>query len=148
MFFYASKVAHKLFLLKSVREIGILLVLVILTLFPASGCRKTPTMPETYPVHGKVIFPDGRPVSGGAVNFQPLTDTTIPTSGLIGTDGTFTLTSYRDGIRQPGVIAGPCRVIVTPSFDENQRMLFPVKIFAEPYTVKPGDNHFTLTVGK
>jgi hypothetical protein len=38
--------------------------------------------------------------------------------------------------------------MVTGPIDEKRGMLFPVKIFTEPYVVKPGDNQFTLIVEK
>jgi hypothetical protein len=118
-------------------------------LLPASGCgRKILPLPDTYPVSGKVVFSDGKPAPGGAVTFQSQADTTVSSNGIINSDGTFTISCFRDNQKKPGTIAGPHRVMVTGPIDEKRGMLFPVKIFTEPYVVKPGDNQFTLIVEK
>ena len=103
-------------------------------------------MPETYPVHGKVVFEGGQPVPAGTVTFQPQNNRTVSTSGVIGADGTFTLCSFKAGVRAPGAIAGPQRVTVTSLDKQMTSESFPPVIFPSPYTVQPGNNEFTLTV--
>jgi hypothetical protein len=122
------------------------LAIVASVLCMVCGCHKPAPLPETYPVHGRVVFANGKPAPGGAVTFQQMTDTSVASSGTIGPDGTFTITSFRDNQRQPGAVAGRHRVMVTPPIEPQRGMLFPVKIFSEPYVVKPGDNEFTLTI--
>ena len=115
----------------------------------ASGCSsKKPTLPETYPVRGKVVFQGGQPVPGGNVLFQPQNDTTVSTAGVIGPDGTFTLYSFKAGVRAAGAIAGPHRRDRYFPVDDHQRHLFPTIASPELFTVKAGENEFTLTVPK
>src|SRR5262245_9136078 len=64
--------------------------------------------PRFHPVRGIVVFPDGKPLSGGWVTFEPL-DSGVKTSavGDIQPDGTFQLTTARNG---DGAMAGRYRV--------------------------------------
>jgi hypothetical protein len=81
-----------------------------------TGCAKAPApLPKTYPVHGKVTYRDGAPVNAGMVQLQPEADTSVTTKGEIGRDGTYSLTTMRDGLRAEGAVAGPNRVTVFPS---------------------------------
>ena len=120
-----------------------LAALVGLVLFAPSGCSTKATLPEVYPVRGKVVFEGGQPVAGGSVTFQPQDDSAVSTSGVIGPDGTFSLFSFKAGVRAAGATAGPHRVIVyfaiatVPAFE-----------FPDPFVVKPGENDFTLTIPK
>lgn len=129
------------------RGTATLVALVASILFPTSGCQKKAALPDTYPVQGKVAFPDGQPVSGGGVMMQLLADTTISCTGVIGPDGTFTVTSFRDNVRRPGACAGQYRVMVTPPVgQEREAMPYPMTTFDKPYTIQQGENPLSLTV--
>jgi hypothetical protein len=113
-----------------------------LVLLAAAGCsREKPTLPETYPVHGKVVFQDGQSAAGGSVTFESETDATVSTVGTIDADGTFTLRSFKVGVRAPGAIAGPHRVTIVDKAAT-------IRSVPGVYVVKPGDNDFTLTIPK
>ena len=56
----------------------------------------------TYPVSGKVVFPDGSPAHVGTVEFRSR-EHGIQARGEIGIDGRFQLTTYKDG---DGAVAG------------------------------------------
>jgi hypothetical protein len=121
---------------------SLLAVLAGLVLLAAAGCSKEkPTLPETYPVHGKVVFQDGQPVAGGSITFESETDKTVSTVGTIDPDGTFTLRSFKVGVRSPGAIAGPHRVTIVDAAAT-------IRAVPGVYVVKPGENVFTLTIPK
>ena len=146
-------------------------VLLGVVLLCAAGCAKKPSLPQMHPVRGKVVFSDGKPVHGGSVWFKPQDDPHVTTRGKIEPDGTFTLSSFMAGGHGPGAIAGPHRVTVTVELEGRFReMVLPhstasggksgaaaspktTKVpetrtvtLPDMYTVKPGDNDFTLTV--
>lgn len=104
-----------------------------------AGCGKKPTLPTLHPVHGKVVTKDGKPANGGVVQFQSLTDSTVSASGVIGPDGTFSIASFKGGIRSQGAVEGDCRVMIILA-DQSFCTL------KKPCTVKPGDNEVKLVV--
>lgn len=112
------------------------------------GCREQKKqLPSTlHPVHGKVQFKSGKPVTNGIVCFQSREDTLISATGAISAEGTFTLSSFTDGDRKPGALPGRHRVIITPPNQGPGVSGFLATTLPEPLIVKPGDNEFTLTV--
>ncbi len=114
--------------------------------------------PKTYAVQGKVIYKDGTPLTDGQVVFEPV-DPTVKVSarGDIKPDGTFRLTTYKDG---DGAVEGKYRAVVLPPWPpevyENRPAPPPVidPRFQEfersglEFTVTPGKNNFTLVVEK
>jgi hypothetical protein len=64
-----------------------------------SGCGDSESGPSvtTYPVKGKVILPDGKPLSQGLVTFVPAKDEGRQASGKLESDGTFALTTRKEG---------------------------------------------------
>jgi hypothetical protein len=107
-----------------------------------AGCGKRPApLPTTYPVHGKATYRDGTPLAGGSVQFLPEADRSVTTNGEIGGDGTYRLTTMRDGLRAEGAVAGPNRVIVVTSPNTVTPIILPA-----PYNVASRDNEFNLTV--
>ena len=67
----------------------------------------------TYPVEGRVKFPDGKPLQGGIVQFQPIGDQEgkISSRGRIQQDGTYRMSTFE---AEDGTIAGEHRVLVVP----------------------------------
>jgi hypothetical protein len=65
-------------------------------------------------VEGKVVFPDGKPVTNGTIEFEPknpdLKD--MKARGEIQPDGSYRLTTVTEG---DGAVEGPHRVIVVVS---------------------------------
>jgi hypothetical protein len=98
----------------------------------------------TYPVKGKVVFKGGRPVtSGGRIEFQSTSDPQVKANGWIDdTNGSFSLTTYREGKSVEGAVAGPHRVVV--------ELRSPVSVVSlpNPYTVEPRDNELTIELPK
>ena len=77
----------------------------------ASGCGdggEGPHVAATLPVRGKVTY-KGRPLAGGVVRFEP-EDSGREAHGEIGPNGTFVLTTFRNG---DGAVSGVHRVAVT-----------------------------------
>ena len=101
--------------------------------------------PTTYPAGGKVVYPSGAPMSGGAVQFQPQPDASLSSFGEVGNDGRFSLFTIVDGKKIAGAVAGPHRVVVIPPLGADQSVQ-PATL-PDLYTVKPdGGNDFTLLV--
>ena len=128
------------------------MVLAALALFAAAGCGKKAELPPTHPVHGRVMFRGGDPVTAGIVCFQSQGDSAVSATGTIGPDGSFTLSSFIAGARAPGAVAGLHRVIVTPprnaaqSAGGGQMGTFRSATLPEPVSVQEGDNNLTLVI--
>ena len=94
-------------------------------------------------------------MTGGLVQFQPRSAPSVTTIGVIRNDGTYSLTTMRDGVRTDGAVAGPNRVLVTPAEEVGatqsdsrkimQQGTVPT-IYPAPYDVKPRDNEFNLII--
>jgi hypothetical protein len=84
--------------MKNFHLLSLFLVLVTLCCI---GCSKN------VGVHGKVTFPDGKPLDLGMVCFQ---GESFVYRGMIGTDGTFQMTTQKQG---DGVIPGTYQVFIT-----------------------------------
>ncbi len=95
---------------------------------------------KTFPVKGKVVFKGGKPVTDGRVQFQSTTDPQLKALGEIGSDGSFTLSTYVDGKVAPGAAPGPHKVTV-----ELERPAA-VVVLPASFTVKPEDNDFKIEI--
>jgi hypothetical protein len=128
-------------------RIGLPAIAVILAC--SIGCGKRPEpLPTTHPVHGVVKLKNGSLATGGIVQFCPDSDVTVLSSGTIGADGSFSITTSRPGVRGTGAVAGPNRVsVLVSSVKGPAGQELPISFaFSQPFVVKPGDNSFTLVV--
>jgi hypothetical protein len=115
----------------------------------ALGCPPGgPPPPKTYPVQGRVVFKDGQPMAGGAVEFRQA-DASAPSSTCeVGPDGTFSLSCVVGTKKVPGAVAGTFQVTVLPPQSADQSGGRPVQL-PKPYTVKEDDsNNFTITIDR
>ncbi len=114
----------------------------------AAGCGQSDSLPKltVYEVKGKVLLGDGKPLTNGWVYFVPKGDLTLTPSGVIGSDGSFSLTTGGSG---DGAPAGEYKVrIETPGFQPAQKSkkgIFPAKYTDEDssgliVTVRPEAN--------
>jgi hypothetical protein len=113
-----------------------------------TACQTTRAKrPKTYPVVGRVVFKNGEPLTGGAVEFQSLADSSLTTRAEIQWNGTFSVFTLVNNKKVPGAIEGQHRVSVVPPMPQNQviELLEPVRPIV---TVEPGDNDFTIEVEK
>jgi hypothetical protein len=123
--------------------------LVLAGLACVAGCGA-----RTYPVQGKLVWPDGSPVTGvagGSVIFES-TDQPLSARGEVMADGTFVLCTYKPG---DGVHPGRYRVAISQPLEEGKDGP-PSRIFLEKYenpkssgleaTVEPKPNDFTFTL--
>jgi hypothetical protein len=109
---------------------------------------------KTYPVHGTVVLPDGRPLPGGWITFQSVGgEKAVSADSEITEEGTFELRTFQPG---DGAPAGKYQVSVRPPLrgeDESEKKppLIDPK-YHDPatsgleYTVEPKSNEFTITV--
>ena len=75
-------------------------------------CGACDSNPETYPVTGNVVFPDGTPLTAGTVSFRSAESSpAIVARGKIGTDGSFTMSTFATG---DGCVEGKHQVLVAP----------------------------------
>jgi hypothetical protein len=129
------------------RRLAVLAALVVI-----AGCGGT----KLYPVTGKVVFPDGSPLTGGTVEFGPVDkNAVLGPRGEIQADGTFRMSTFKEG---DGAPEGKYRVLVAPPEigdpDRPQPLVIDrrFKSFDKSgleYTVQPGKNEpFTITVEK
>ena len=129
--------------------------MVAAVLLVALGCDKGEL--PTYPVRGKVTFPDGTPLEGGRVEFEPVDSAHhVSARGVIASDGTFRLGTFKPG---DGALEGEHRAIVMPPLpvgDRDEMKSLPVTIDPRfqrfdssglKFTVsKSGDNDFHIQV--
>jgi hypothetical protein len=121
----------------------------LLAALAVAGCgESTITQPTvtTYPVEGKILLPDGKPLAEGTVTFVPKADTGRDAVGKIRPDGSFTLTTYKP---DDGAAAGEYDVqidsdqtIPDPSSKTKKRNVLPAK-YREgglTATIKPEKN--------
>jgi hypothetical protein len=123
-----------------VRLVVVLFALALLGL----GCgRDAPAAPATFRAGGQVKYKDGRPVSGGTIEFRSLDNPSVTTIGAIGPDGKFTLHTLVGSQKVPGAQEGKHLVTVIP-----QAMTKKVKpvILPEIYEVKRGENVFEIRI--
>jgi hypothetical protein len=73
------------------------------------GCSASP---GTVPVSGTVKFENGQPLSAGRIIFQPVGETTQPARGVIASDGSFQLGTFR---ADDGAVPGVHKVAVIPA---------------------------------
>ena len=77
------------------------------------GCGGGPV--PTYRAGGKVVFPDGKPMQGGNVEFRAVNKTPAGDNpvarGEIQSDGTFELSTFRPG---DGAVEGEHLALVVP----------------------------------
>ena len=112
----------------------------------------------TYPVEGRVTFPDGKPLHGGIIEFQPAGEQKgrISARGQIQPNGSFRMSTFEQA---DGVIAGQHRVLIIPPLPPGRidPMKLPEPVIHKRYerydtsglqfTVTPdGPNKFDITV--
>jgi hypothetical protein len=107
---------------------------------------------KLYPVEGKIVFPDGRPVTGlagGTVEFDPL-EGKEGARGEIQEDGTFRLGTVKPGDgAYPGryqVCVVPAQVLDRPNPRVLDRRFEDFKTSGLKVEVKREDNQITLPV--
>jgi hypothetical protein len=137
---------------RALRQGWLLLVLVGL-----AGCGGGPKL---YPVRGKVVYPDGSPMKGGAVMFEPVDNTmNVMSKGMINKEnGTFVLGTYKEG---DGAMEGRYRVLVRGGQNHPRSAVEDPELIGQihprflsfetsglEFTVEPKKNEFVLTVEK
>lgn len=80
---------------------GAILMAAVLTTL--AGCGRSDSLPvyQVYEVKGQVLLADGKPLNGGWIYFVPRGDLPVTPSGVIGSDGTFSLSTGGSGEGAP-----------------------------------------------
>ena len=124
-----------------------------------AGCGDPLASMTFYPVSGKVLLADGKPLATGNVVFAA-TKSTLTSVAKLGSDGSFTFKGSKDGLPEDtykvrievdDIGTGPIKV--KPVSNRRAQVPFPEKYLDEDTsgltaTVKPGDSNdfkFTLT---
>jgi hypothetical protein len=98
------------------------------------GCGDSDnTIPPRYPVRGRVVLSNGKPLNAGRIAFVPKDVRTPPATGSLGRDGSFSLTTKDEG---DGAAVGEYKVRIEPASvpggrREGRRPRFPVKYVDE-----------------
>jgi hypothetical protein len=121
--------------------------LLVSGLAPLGGCG--PVDPPLYPVTGRVVLRDGRPIPSGVIEFAP--DSGPHARAKIGPDGRFALST--DG--RAGAVAGKHRVVVLQVAADGTSA-YATKVAHPKYArfetsglsreVKPGENDFLIAL--
>ena len=128
---------------------GWLIALLLAASAGLSGCGQSDSLPklQVYEVKGKVLLPDGKPLSSGLISFVPKGDLPITPSAEIASDGTFSLVTGGSG---EGAPSGEYKVrIEAPAIrpdPKTKKPPFPSKYTDEDssgivVTVLPQENH-------
>ena len=90
-------------------------ILTVCGLVSLAGCSRGGAGVErsirTYAVKGKVVFADGKPLTGGVVHFVPKKGSSDQAVGEIESDGSFQLTTRKLG---DGAAPGEYKVYIDP----------------------------------
>lgn len=130
--------------------------IIVVVLACLSGCSEHP---PTYLVHGMVVYPDGKPLTKGTVEFEAMdVKNPITAAAEISEDGTFQLGTFESN---DGAIEGRHRVAVIADFEigtkEERPELIPPPALHSKYrefktsglefNVKPKKNNILVEVG-
>lgn len=127
-----------------------LVIVLLLTTFSHTGCG-----PRTYPVGGKVVYPNGKPLTGGGrIVFLPVEPSQVSAVGYIDNEGT--IVGYTLNPSPPdGILPGKYRVGVIGN-QETPSGVSPhvAERFSDPTTsgleveIKAEPNQLTIEVSK
>jgi len=124
-------------------------VVMVLALYGLVGCSGT-KFPKTYPAKGKVVGKGGKPWNGGEtwITFQLKSDPEIVARGKVAKDGSFTLATQIEGKQRAGAAEGEHSVLLDPPAPPGEALpiIITPYVVAKTYTVKPGENEFTVEV--
>ncbi len=98
------------------------------------GIKRLFIVPKTYPISGKVLMPPGADLerlAGNNVEFQSTSEPSTRAFGEIRPDGTFTLTTWREGVSLPGAIEGAHKgriILEVNDDDDGPRKRLPIDV--------------------
>jgi hypothetical protein len=119
-----------------------IVVLGIVTLLALPGCSGS----KMRPVHGKVHFPDGSPLTQGKVVVNAVEGLHGASSGPLDTDGSFDLSSLKKG---DGVPIGKYRVSIVGAAEpprSEAEIALPPRYLIDPRFLDPNKSGLTLEV--
>ncbi|MCS7168301.1 MAG: hypothetical protein RMI91_04085 [Gemmatales bacterium] len=116
---------------------------VIFLLMPLA-CQRVVYLPQTQEMRGYVSYSDGRPLTGGAVEFRNLRDPTIRAVAEIQRDGSFDLNTLAADRKLQGIPPGRYEVIISPPLETSQT-ISPYKL-PQPVEIAQNQNEVRLVI--
>jgi hypothetical protein len=119
--------------------------LALVVLAVAFGCHRKVERPtvKTYPVNGKVTSSRGKiPPAGTLIQFQQQ-KAELSASGLLESDGTFSLTTLYYEKKLPGAAEGTYRVTLLQTVNNGPGPQYDLKA---TYTVEPKENNLSVNM--
>lgn len=121
-------------------------VCTVVLLVAVGGCgKKGEEGPTTYAVTGKVVFPDGKPLVRGYIEFISSTDSAVRATSAIDENGAFSLQTSLSRSHKPGAVPGIYKVRVIGYEIPRDGGAPPEYNIDQLYTVAENDsNKFTI----
>jgi len=123
------------------------LVAGVLLLVGCAGGKKSSDLPTTHPVKGKVLDAKGNPLKGGTVRFDPDKAGDLTVIGVIGTDGSYTVKTFRDKNEMVGAPEGEYQVTVAFPLGEGNAPPPPVAL-PKKFKVEAKENTLDIDLSK
>lgn len=120
------------------------LVLLVLSGFLGCARQSVKAPPPTQKAEGVVLRKDGKPVTGGSVEFRHATNPEFVSLGNVGTDGRFTLRTMGGLSDAAGAQEGEHTVTYTPASAKQEEMI-PITL-SKKYVINSGENNITVTL--
>jgi hypothetical protein len=133
--------------------VGLVLAVGLLTLAACNRGKPLRPAPPSYPVSGEIKSDGGRIPAGSQVEFRPESAekaNDFTARAVIDPAGKFSLnTPFIDRVL-PGAIEGPytVRILYPSSNNPTSTTGSGLISISEKFTVKPGENHFTINIPK
>lgn len=119
----------------------------MLLIVGCGGGTKTGSIAKTYPVTGKVVDAKGKPLTGGTVQFETGQAGDMTITGNIGSDGSYTVKTFRDKDQADGAPEGEYQVTVMPPLGSDNAAPAPVTL-SKKFKVEAKDNTFDIDLSK
>ena len=106
------------------------------------GCEKESNVPPTFPVVGTVVDSEGNPQSGGSIELVAKENQDLLATSNIAEDGSYELSTYLNGEKAEGAIAGDHSVTVyTQQVEHGDSTMVTLP---KPVTVETSDNELEI----
>jgi hypothetical protein len=119
----------------------------LLLLAGCGGGGKKDDLPATHPVKGRVVDAKGNPLKGGTVQFDSGKGEDLSVMGVINSDGTFSVKTFRDKAERDGAPEGDYQVTVMFLLGDSNAPPAPYTM-PNRFKVEPKDNTLDIDLRK